>query len=130
MQTGAGLRRAAAAVALLQGMALLVNAMAVTWVVVRDGITGPSAIASPVGVTVEVALYLVFGAAMMWIARGMLRGSEGVQTPFVLAQVLGLTVAIPLATGGGAASLVGWALTFICILGVVVWGALLRRRGV
>ena len=128
MQTGAGLRRVAAAVALAQGAALLVNALAVTWVVVRDGSTGPSAIASPIGVTVEVVLYLLFGAAMLWISRGMLRGSEAVQTPFVLAQVLGLTVAIPLATGGGAAAVVGWALTFGCILGVVVWGALLRRR--
>lgn len=129
MQTGAGPRRVAAAVALAQGLALLVNGLAVTWVVIRDGITGPSAIASPIGVAVEVLLYLVFAGALVWIARGLVRGSEAVLTPFVLAQVLGLTVAIPLATGGGAAALIGWALTLGCVLGLVMWVALLRQRG-
>jgi hypothetical protein len=122
------MRPIAATVAVIQGAALLSNGVAVLWVVIRDGITGPAAVASPAGIAVEVALFVVFGAAMLWIARGLVRGSGAVLTPFVLAQVLGLTVSIPLATGTGAAAVVGWLLTGLCILGLVAWVSLLRSR--
>lgn len=122
------LRPVAAIVAAIEGAALLANALAVVWFVIRDGITGPADVASPIGVAVEVLLYLVFGAAMLWIARGLVRGSNAVLTPFVLAQVLGLTVSIPLASGSGAAAVVGWLLTGLCVLGLVAWVGLLRSR--
>lgn len=122
------MRPIAATVAVIEGGALLINAAAVIWVVARDGITGPAAVASPIGITLEVLLYLVFGAALLWIARGLSRGSSAALTPFALAQVLGLTVAIPLATGSGAASVVGWLLTGICGAGLVAWVGLLRAR--
>ena len=118
----------AAIVAAIQGAALIANALAVLWFVIRDGITGPAEVASPIGIAVEVLLYLLFGAAMLWIARGLVRGSNAVLTPFVLAQVLGLTVSIPLASGTGAAAVVGWLLTGLCLLGLVAWVGLLRSR--
>ncbi len=122
------LRPIAAAVALAQGAALLVNGIAVAWIVVRDGIDGPAEVASPVGVTLEVVLYVIFGAALLWIARGIARANAAALTPFVLAQVLGLTVSIPLASGDGAAAVVGWAVTFSCLLGIVAWLGLVRQR--
>lgn len=118
----------AASVAAIEGAALLGNAAVVLWVVIRDGITGPAPVASPVGVTVEIALYLAFGAAMLWIARGIVRGSSAVNTPFALAQVLGLTVSIPLATAAGTAAVFGWLLTALCLLGLIAWVGLLRRQ--
>jgi len=124
----ARLRPVAGIVAAVEGAALLANALAVLFFVIRDGISGPADVASPLGVAVEVLLYLVFGAAMLWIARGLVRGSNGVLTPFALAQVLGLTVSIPLASGAGAAALVGWLLTGVCVLGLVAWVGLLRSR--
>lgn len=115
-------------VAAVEGLALVANGFAVAWVVVADGLTGPAEVASPVGVALEVALYLLFGAAMLWIARGLARGSGAVLTPFLLAQLLGLTVAVPLASSEGAAGIAGWAFTIGCLLGLVAWWTLMRTK--
>jgi hypothetical protein len=117
-----------AAVAFVEGVALIANGIAVAFVVLRDGVTGPSAVASPLGVTVEVLLYLVFGAALLWIGRGLLQGRGAALTPFALAQILGLAVSVPLAQGGGASRAVGWIATGLIIVGLAAWGVLLRRR--
>jgi hypothetical protein len=117
-----------ATVAVVEGAALIVNGLAVAFVVLRDGITGPSAVASPLGVAVEVLLYLAFGAALLWIGRGLLQGRSAALTPFALAQILGLAVSIPLAQGGGASRVVGWIATGLIIAGLAAWGVLLRRR--
>lgn len=114
--------------AVAEGAALIINGLLVGFVVLRDGITGPSAVASPVGVAVEVVLYLLFGAVLLVIARGVLRGSGAVLTPFVLAQLLGLTVALPLARSTGMASVIGWIATVLCLAGIVAWWPLFRRR--
>lgn len=119
---------AAAVVAVVQGLALIGNGIAVAFVVLRDGITGPSAVASPAGVAVEVLLYLLFGGALLWVSRGLARGSGAVLTPFVLAQLLALTVAIPMARGSGGASVVGWVATGLCLVGIIAWWTLFRRR--
>jgi hypothetical protein len=118
----------AAAVAFVEGAALIANGLAVAFVVLRDGITGPSAVASPLGVTVEVLLYLAFGAALLWIARGLWQGRDASMTPFALAQILGLAVSVPLAQGGGASRVVGWLATGLIVTGLAAWGVLLRRR--
>ncbi len=122
------MRPVAVGIAAAQGLALIANGLAVAWVVIRDGISGPSAVATPGGVAVEVLLYVVFGSALLWVARGLAKGSPFVLTPFVLAQVLGLTVSVPLAGGGGAAGIIGWLVTLSCLLGIVAWVGLLRRR--
>lgn len=130
MPSGRGAALVAAGVAAVEGAALIANGIAVAVVVLRDGITGPSAVASPMGVAVEVVLYLFFGGALLWIARGLLRGAASVLTPFVLAQLLGLTVTIPMAQGSGAASAIGWVATLLAAAGIVSWWILLRRRAV
>lgn len=118
----------ASTVAAIEGAALVFNGLAVAVVVLRNGVTGPSPVASPAGVAVEVLLYLLFGGALLWVARGVLRGRQAVLTPFVLAQLLGLTVAVPLARGEGVASLIGWAASGLCLLGIAAWWVLFRRR--
>jgi len=116
------------AVAAVEGVALIANGIAVAVLVLRDGINAPDAVASPVGILLEVLLYLGFGLAMLWIARGLVLGRRGVLTPFVLAQLLALTVSVPLATGGGTASAVGWAITLGCVAGLVSWALLYRTQ--
>lgn len=130
-QTAAAGRAAAlvaAVVAAVEGVALIGNGIAVAVVVLRDGITGPSDIASPTGVVVEVLLYLLFGGALLWIARGLYRGAAAALTPFLLAQLLGLTVSIPMAQGGGLPAVVGWIATLMALAGIVAWWSLVRRR--
>lgn len=126
--TGRGAAAVACGVAAVEGAALIGNGLAVAVVVLRDGITGPSAVASPIGVAVEVVLYLLFGGALLWIARGLLRGVSAVLTPFLLAQLLGLTVSIPMAQGAGLAGVVGWIATGLAVAGIVAWWLLLRSR--
>ena len=123
------LRPIAAVVAALQGLVLLANALAVAVIALRDGVHGPSAVATPTGVMIEVGLYALFGLALLWIAQGISRGSGAALTPFLLAQLLGLTVSIPLAMGDGQASIIGWAITASCLLGLAAWVGLLRNRG-
>ena len=126
-------RTIAAVVALLEGILMVGNGLLVAALVARDGITGPADVASPAGVVLEVALYLLFGFALLWMARGFVKGSPTVMTPFMLAQVLGLTVTIPLAMGGGTAGLAGAMVVVACGCGLVAWTQVLRhnlRRGV
>ena len=116
----------AASIAAVQGVALVGNALAVIVVVLRDGITGPAAVASPIGVTVEVAIYLIFGAAMCWIAWGLAAQRTAARTPFLLAQILSLTVGIPLLGASGAGFVAGVLITAAAVAGIVAWGGLLR----
>ncbi len=123
-----GWRRVGAAVALVEGLLMVGNGIAVAVLVGRDGITGPEAVASPAGVVIEVALYLLFGIALLWMARGFVRGSVAVLTPFMLAQVLGLTVSVPLAMGGGAVGLAGALVVAACLSGLLAWAMVVRHN--
>lgn len=117
----------AAAIAALQGLALIGNGLLVAIVVLRDGITGPSAVASPAGIITEVVIFLLFGGAMLWIARGLWLGQEGVRSPFLLAQILSLTVGIPLATNDGLSMVAGIIITGVAVLGIASWWLVLQR---
>lgn len=117
----------AATIAVAQGLALIGNGLLVAFVVLRDGITGPAAVASPAGIVTEVVIFLLFGAALLWIARGLWLGQEGVRSPFLLAQILSLTVGIPLATNDGLTMLVGILITAIAVVGIGSWWLVLQR---
>jgi hypothetical protein len=120
-------RTAAAVIAAVQGLALIANALAVTYFVVRDGITAPSTVASPAGVALEIVLFLLFGAALLFIAHGLRTGRAAVLTPFLLAQILGLTVGIPLVRAPDGVGAVGLLVTGACAAGIAAWLVLVRR---
>jgi hypothetical protein len=123
---GGAWRTVAAAIAAGQGLALIGNGLAVAFFVLRDGITGPSSVASPAGVTLEIVLFLLFGGALLAVARGLHQGRPGVLTPFLLAQLLGLTVGVPLLSAPDGVRAVGVLVVATCALGIASWFVLLR----
>ena len=61
-------RLLATGIAAAEGLALLANAVAVAVVTIRDGITGPAAVASPAGVVTEVVVFALFAAGLGAVA--------------------------------------------------------------
>lgn len=121
--------RIVAIVAVIEGAALILNGLAVLYFVARDGLTGPSAVASPPGVALEVGIFLLFGAGLVAVALGARQQRDWVLTPFLVAQLLALTVGFPLATGAEMpAQLVGIAIVVMSVAGLLAWGSLLRTR--
>ena len=84
--------------------------------VLRFGITGPAEVANAPGVTLEIVIFLVFGAALLLVATGWWRGSRWARSPFILAQLLGLVVSVPLmGSAGSAERMIGWSVTVIAV---------------
>ena len=121
-------RRIGAGVALLEALLIVGNSVAVALVVARDGVTGPAPVATAPGVVAEVGLYLLFALALAWMARGFIQGSQGVLTPFMLAQILGLAVTFPLAMGGGAAGVAGILVVLASVCGLIAWAQVVRHN--
>ncbi len=89
--------------------------------VLRFGITGPVEVANAPGVTLEIIIFLIFGAALLLVAMGWWRGSKWARSPFVLAQLLGLVVSVPLmGSTGGTERLIGWSVTVIAVVCVAL----------
>lgn len=121
--------RVAAVVAGLQALGLIGNAAVVAVVAIRDGITGPSAVASPAGVVTEVVVFALFGAALAWVAWGLWTDHAAARTPFLLAQILTLTVGVPMLSSEAPVNLVGVAVTASAVVGLLAWlGAVVLNK--
>lgn len=120
-------KSATAAVAGLQGLALLGYALGISIIGLTSGLEGPAAVSSPTGAVVEVAAFALFGAGMVAIAYGRWRGAAWSGPPFVLSQLLALAVGLPLATATDTVGrTIGLAVTASAAIGLVsmVAGAL------
>lgn len=107
-----------AAVAGVQAVALLGYAASIAAVALTTGIEGPVEVSSPTGVVVEIVTFAAFGVGMAAIAWGRWRGHGWATVPFALAQLLALTVGIPLATGVDDGRLWGYGITGLAIAGL------------
>lgn len=107
-----------AVVAGVQAVALLGYAVSIATVAATTGIQGPTEVSSPTGVAVEIVTFAVFGVGMAAIAWGRWRGHGWATVPFALAQVLALTVGIPLATGVEDGRLWGYGITLSAVVGL------------
>ena len=105
-------------VALAEAIALLGYAISIAVVALTTGIQGPQEVSSPTGVTVEVATFALFGAGMAAIAWGRWRGHGWSTVPFVVTQLLALTVGIPMATGVPDGRLTGLAICAGVLIGL------------
>lgn len=108
-----------AAVAAVEALALLGYAASIAVVALTTGIQGPSEVSSTTGVAVEIITYAVFGVGLAAIAWGRWRGHGWASVPFALAQVLALTVGIPLLTGADDGRLWGLGITAAAVIGLV-----------
>lgn len=95
------LARLTAVVAGVQALVLFGYAVSIAVVALTVGVQGPEEVASPTGVFVETVVFALFGLGMGLVAVGRWRRAEWSTVPFVVAQLLALTVGIPLATASG-----------------------------
>lgn len=102
-----------------QALALVGYAVSIAVVALTTGIQGPSEVSSATGVAVEIVTFAVFGAGLAAIAWGRWRGHGWATVPFALAQVLALTVGIPLLTGADDGRLWGLGITAAAVVGLV-----------
>lgn len=109
-----------AAVAAIEGLALLAYAVYIAVQVVRLGITGPAEVSSPVAVALEIAIFGVLGVAMVLAARGLWRARRWGRSLLVVGQFLALVVGVPLVTAeGGVERGAGIALVALAVAALV-----------
>ena len=108
--------RILAVVSGFEGLFFIAYGVLVTIGVLRFGISGPAEVANAPGVTLEILIFLVFGAALLLVAMGWWRGSTWARSPFILAQLLGLVVSVPLmGSAGSTERIIGWSVTVIAV---------------
>jgi hypothetical protein len=110
--------RTTAVVAGVESLLLLGYAVSIAFVAATQGIEGPQDVSSPAGVAVEVAVFAAFAAGVAAIAWGRRSGQSWSGAPFVVVQVLALTVSVPLAFGSGAGVPAGVLTTIGALVGL------------
>ncbi len=91
-----GLRVSAPLVA-VEALALITNAVIVVIEVIRFGLTGPAEVSNVPAFVLEVLIFLGFGVALLFTARGLWQAKRPARAPAVLAQIIALVVGGPLA---------------------------------
>jgi hypothetical protein len=112
------LARVLAVVAGLEGLALLGYAVVDIVAVVGEGFTGPEEVSNPAAFVMQVVIFTALGVGLVVVARGWWTRRRWVRGPFVLAQLLGLVVGVPLLQS--TAPLVGVAIVAITLVSLVV----------
>ncbi len=110
-----------AAIAAAQGLALLGYAAFDAVEAVRVGITGPAEVSNPTALALQIALFALFGTALLAVARAWLRQGGWARGAFVLAQLIALVVGVPLlGTTGAAERIVGAVVSLSAVAGLVL----------
>ena len=110
---------ALAAIAAVEGLALVVYALFDVVEALRVGATGPAEVSNGPAIVVLILITGLFGAALLWVARGWWLARRWARAPFLLAQVIAVLIGFDLAQG--ASSLERWAgiaLALIALVGI------------
>lgn len=112
---------AVAAIAVLQGAALLVYAVYDVVEAVRVGITGPEEVSNLPAVVLLIVITAAFGVGMVYVGLGWWRGRRWARAPFVLTQLIGGFIGVELAqSSGGVERAVGIGIVVVALLGLVL----------
>jgi hypothetical protein len=114
------LPRLLAVIAALEGVALLVYAVIDIVAIVREGMTGPAEVSNPAAFAMQVLIFVVLGVGLGAVARGWWNLRRWARGPFILAQLLGLVVGVPLAQSTGLGQVVGGGLVLVAASSLVV----------
>lgn len=110
-----------AAIAAIEGIALLGYAVFDTVEGLRQGATGPADVSNVPAIILLVAILVIFGLGLVWVARGWWRLRRAARAPFLLAQVLAVLVGYELAQSEGAVErTVGIAMALVAVVGIVL----------
>ena len=110
-----------AAIAGIEGIALLAYAVFETVEGIRIGATGPADVSSGPALALQVVILAIFGAALIYVGSGWIRVRRWARAPFLLAQLIALVVGGPLASAvGGTERVAGIALVILAVIGIVL----------
>ena len=108
-------------IALVEGVALLAYAAFDVVAAITVGATGPEDVSNAPAIVLQIALFAVFGGAMLWVARGWWFARRWARSPFLLAQLIVLVVGVPLAQSEGPIErYVGIGASLLAVLGIVL----------
>jgi len=112
---------ALAAIAAIEGVTLVGYGLFEVIEAARYGATGPAAVSNPAAITIQIAIFLLFGAALVLVSRGWVRRARWVRGPFIVAQLFGLVVGVPLIQASGSVErFAGIAIALIAVAGVIL----------
>lgn len=121
--------RALAAIAAIEGVVLVGYALFDLVGALLVGTTGPAAVSNASAMILQIAIFAIFGAGMLIVARGWLMAASWVRGPFVLAQLIALVVGVPLISAPEPGQqIVGVGVTALAIVGLVLvfWPSVTR----
>lgn len=109
------------AIAAVEGLGLVGYAAYSLVEAMRVGATGPSDVSNGPAIAVQIAIEVLFGAGMIWVALGWWRTRPWARAPFLVAQILGILIGFDLAQSEGAIEkVVGIGLIIIAAVGAVL----------
>jgi uncharacterized membrane protein len=111
---------AIAVIAALEGLGLLLYGIYDLVESVRVGVTGPAEVSNVPAIALQIVLFAIFGAGLLWIARGWWLMRRWARAPFILAQLMALVIGVPLAQAEGAERFVGIFLALMALIGIVL----------
>lgn len=112
---------AIAVIAAIEGLGLIGYAMFDLIESIRVGVSGPEEVSNVPAVIVLIVIQLLFGAGMLWVARGWWQSARWARSPFLVAQLLGILVGYELTQAvGGVEKAVGFSVVGIAAAGVVL----------
>jgi hypothetical protein len=113
--------RLLALIALVEAIGLIAYGIYEAVQGVLVGATGPAEVSNVPAIIVQVLIFAALGVGMVYVCRGWWRRRRWARAPFVLAQLIGLLVGIPIAqTPGAGPRIAGLALTILAVCGIVV----------
>ena len=112
---------ALAAIAALEGLGLLGYVIYDVVEAIRIGTSGPEEVSNGPGLAVMIVILVLFGAGMLWVARGWWLARRWVRSPFIVAQLLTVLVGYDLAqSSGGPERPIGIAVIVLAAAGIVL----------
>jgi len=112
---------ALAVIALLQGLALVAYGIFDAVEAVRVGATGPADVSNGPAIALQIVIFLIFGAGLLWVARGWWGSRRWARAPFLLTQLIALVVGVPLAQAqGGTERVAGIVISLMALVGIAL----------
>lgn len=110
-----------AALAGVQGLALLLYAAFDVVQALRVGITGPEEVSNAGALTSLIVIIAAFGAALLWVAWGWWQARSWARAPFVVAQLILAFIGYEVSQSSEATlRTVGQAAMLLAVVGVVL----------
>lgn len=104
--------------AAIQGTLLVGYAVSIGILALTRGVEGPAEVASSTGVAVEVVTFALLGGGALVVAYGRWGDRSWSNVPFVVLQLLALTVGVPMALGAGSGVPAGALVSIAALVGL------------